>query len=138
MTSDHHQDLARRLGADWVGATEDSPPSRLDRAIDFTPVGEPIRHALRNLEKGGRLVVNAIRKRDPIPELEYTEHIWHEKELKSVANVTRRDAQEFLPLAAEIGIMPEVQEFGLDQANEVLIMLKQGKVQGAGVLKIPD
>jgi propanol-preferring alcohol dehydrogenase len=68
--------------------------------------------------------------------LEYTEHLWHEKELKSVANVTRQDAQEFLPLAAEIGIEPEVQEFRLEQANQVLALLKQGKIRGAGVLLI--
>ncbi|MFC1533926.1 zinc-dependent alcohol dehydrogenase family protein [Thermodesulfobacteriota bacterium] len=135
--STDHQDLAKRLGADWVGATEDTPPKRLDCAIDFTPVGETIRQALWNLERGGRVVVNAIRKTTPIPELEYTEHVWHEKELKSVANVTRQDALEFLPLASEIGIEPEVQEFELEQANQVLAMLKQGKIQGAGILRIP-
>jgi len=132
-----HQDLAKRLGADWVGAINDTPPARLDCAIDFTPVGEPVRQALRNLERGGRVVINAIRKIDPIPELEYSGYLWHEKELKSVANVTRQDALEFLPLAAEIGIVPEVQEFELEQANKVLAMLKQGKIQGAGILKIP-
>jgi len=135
--SGDHQDLAIKLGADWVGATEDVPPERLDCAIDFTPVGEPVRQALRNLEKGGRVVVNAIRKINSIPELEYTKHVWHEKELKSVANVTRQDAVEFLPLAAEIGIEPEVQEFELEKANQVLAMLKQGKIHGAGVLRIP-
>ena len=137
-SSDNHMDLAIKLGADWVGATEDTPPSMLDRAIDFTPVGEPVRYALKNLSRGGRVVVNAIRKIDKIPEMDYSEHIWHEKELKSVANVTRRDALEFLPLAAEVGIKPEVQEFELDQVNRVLAMLKQGKIQGAAVLRIPD
>ncbi|MDB9822160.1 zinc-dependent alcohol dehydrogenase family protein [Deltaproteobacteria bacterium] len=132
-----HHDLALGLGADWVGTTEDIPPERFDCAIDFTPVGEPVRQALKNLEKGGRLVVNAIRKIDAIPELEYTKHIWHEKELKSVANVTKRDALEFLPLAAEIGIAPEVQEFELEEANHVLRMLKQGEIHGAAVLRIP-
>jgi propanol-preferring alcohol dehydrogenase len=131
-----HQDLARKLGADWVKATEDTPPEKLDCAIDFTPVGEPVRQALRNLQKGGRLVINAIRKTTPIPELDYTEHVWYEKEMKSVANVTRRDAQEFLPLAAEIPIVPETREFKLEEANEALIMLKQGKMHGAGVLKM--
>ena len=135
--SGDHQDLAIKLGADWVGATEDIPPERLDCAIDFTPVGDPVRQALRNLEKGGRVVVNAIRKIDSIPELEYTTHVWHEKELKSVANVTRQDAMDFLPLAADIGIEPEVQEFELDKANQVLVLLKQGKIHGAGVLRIP-
>jgi propanol-preferring alcohol dehydrogenase len=132
-----HQAMAKNLGADWVGATGDTPPERLDCAIDFTPVGEPVREALRIIEKGGRVVVNAIRKINPIPELEYGEYVWYEKELKSVANVARRDALEFLPLAAEIGITPKVQEFELGQANEALRLLKAGKMQGAGVLKIP-
>ena len=129
--------MAKNLGADWVGATGDTPPERLDCAIDFTPVGEPVREALRIIEKGGRVVVNAIRKINPIPELEYGEYVWYEKELKSVANVARRDALEFLPLAAEIGITPKVQEFDLGQANEALVILKAGRMQGAGVLKIP-
>jgi propanol-preferring alcohol dehydrogenase len=133
-----HQDLARKLGADWIGATGDTSPEKLNCAIDFTPVGEPIREALRNLEKGGRVVVNAIRKTTPVPELDYTEHLWYEKEVKSVANVTRRDAQEFLPLAAEIPIVPETQEFKLEEANEALILLKEGKMRGAGVLKLNE
>jgi propanol-preferring alcohol dehydrogenase len=132
-----HQELAKKLGADWVGATGDTPPEKLDCAIDFTPVGEPVREALRIIDKGGRVVVNAIRKINPIPELEYAKYVWYEKELKSVANVARRDALEFLPLAAEIGITPEVQTFDLGQANEALVLLKAGRMQGAGVLKIP-
>jgi propanol-preferring alcohol dehydrogenase len=131
-----HRDLALKLGADWVGATEDTPPEKPDRVIDFTPVGMPIREALRNLQKGGRVVINAIRKRTPIPELDYAEHLWHEKELKSVANVTRRDAEEFLPLAAEIPVMPQVEEFRLEEANKVLLLLKEGKIRGAGVLNM--
>jgi propanol-preferring alcohol dehydrogenase len=131
-----HQQLAKKLGADWVGATGDRPPEKLQRAIDFTPVGEPVREALRVLEKGGRLVINAIRKINPIPALEYAEFVWYEKELKSVANVARQDALEFLPLAAEIPIIPEVQEFELEQANEALRLLKQGRIQGAGVLRM--
>ena len=133
-----HQELARKLGADWVGATGDTPPEKLNCAIDFTPVGEPVRQALRNLQKGGRVVINAIRKTIPVPELDYTEHLWYEKELKSVANVTRRDAQEFLPLAAEIPIVPETQGFKLEDANEALILLKEGRMRGAGVLKMTD
>jgi propanol-preferring alcohol dehydrogenase len=134
---EEHQNLARELGADWTGATGDAPPAKLDCAIDFTPVGVPVREALRNLQKGGRVVINAIRKITPIPELNYAEHLWYEKEIKSVANVTRKDAQEFLPLAAEIPIDPEVREFGLEKANNALILLKQGKIRGAGVLSIP-
>jgi propanol-preferring alcohol dehydrogenase len=135
---EEHQDLARKLGADWIGATGDTPPKKLDCAIDFTPVGEPVREALRNLQKGGRVVINAIRKTTLIPELDYTEHLWYEKEVKSVANVTRRDAEEFLPLAAEIPIIPETREFKLEEANEALLLLKEGKIRGAGVLKIAE
>ncbi|MGQ9788222.1 MAG: zinc-dependent alcohol dehydrogenase family protein [Candidatus Hadarchaeaceae archaeon] len=133
-----HQDLAWKLGADWVGATGDTPPDKLDCAIDFTPVGEPVREALKNLQKGGRVVVNAIRKTNTIPELNYNEHLWWEKELKSVANVTRRDALEFLPLAAKIPIKPEISVFGLERVNDALILLKQGKIRGAGVLRINE
>lgn len=131
-----HQDLARRLGADWIGTTGETPPVKLNCAVDFTPVGEPVREALRNLEKGGRVVINAIRKTTPIPELDYTEHLWSEKELRSVANVTRGDFQEFLPLAAEIPILPEIEEFKLEEANRALILLNEGKIRGAGVLRI--
>ncbi|MFU8795903.1 MAG: zinc-dependent alcohol dehydrogenase family protein [Dehalococcoidia bacterium] len=133
---EEHRELATRLGADWIGATNDTPPEKLDCAIDFTPVGEPVGHALRNLREGGRLVINAIRKRTPIPELDYAQHLWHEKELTSVANVTRRDAEEFLPLAAEIPIVPVVQEFALVEANEALVLLKEGRVRGAAVLRV--
>jgi propanol-preferring alcohol dehydrogenase len=131
-----HQGLALKLGADWVGVTGETPPRKLRCAIDFTPVGEPVKEALRVLDKGGRLVINAIRKVNPIPELDYAQYLWHEREIKSVANVARQDALEFLPLAAQIGIKPEVREFPLEQANEALLLLKQGKMHGAGVLRI--
>ena len=138
----HHQELAKRLGADWVGATGDTPPEKLDCAIDTTPVWTPVVEALRVLQKGGRLVINAIRKEEHDKEvllrLDYATHIWQEKEVKSVANVTRSDAEEFLPLAAEIPIRPEVQEFKLEEANQALVLLKQGKIKGAGVLRISE
>ena len=135
-----HQDLAKQLGADWTGATGEIPPAKIHCAIDFTPVWTPIVEALKVLEKGGRIVINAIRKeskdKEVLLKLDYPQHLWLEKEIKSVANITRKDAQEFLPLAAEIPIIPEVQEFALEEANEALILLKQGKIQGAAVLKI--
>jgi len=135
-----HQNLAGKLGADWVGATGDAPPEKLNCAIDFTPAWKPVVEASRVLEKGGRVVINAIRKeekdKDSLLELDYTTHLWLEKEIKSVANITRSDAEDFLPLAAEIPIIPEVQEFRLGEANKALILLKQGKIQGAGVLKM--
>jgi len=134
--SEEHQNLAKKLGAAWAGGPEDQPPKKLHCAIDFTPVGETVLHALRVLEKGGRLVLAVIRKRTLVPPLDYAQHLWDEKEIKSVANITRKDLQEFLPLAAQIPILPEVQEFKLEEANNVLILLKQGKIQGAGVLKM--
>jgi propanol-preferring alcohol dehydrogenase len=134
--SEEHRNLARELGATWTGRAEDDPPQRLNCAIDFTPVGETVPNALRVLEKGGRLVMAVIRKRNPIPPLDYAQLLWDEKEIKSVANITRKDAQDFLPLAAEIPIIPEVQEFKLEEANEALILLKQGNIRGAAVLRV--
>lgn len=135
---EEHRELAKKLGASWKGGPEDQPPRKLDCAIDFTPVGETVLNALRVLEKGGRLILAVIRKRNPIPPLDYSKHLWDEKEIKSVANLTRKDAEDFLSLAAEIPIIPEVQEFQLEEANQALILLKQGKIQGSGVLRVAD
>ena len=134
---EEHRNLAKKLGAVWAGGPEEIPPQKVNCAIDFTPVGETVPNALRILEKGGRLVIAVIRKRNIIPPINYAQLLWDEKEIKSVANITRNDAQEFLPLAAEIPIIPEVQEFRLDEANKALILLKEGKIQGAGVLRMP-
>ena len=135
-----HQEMATKLGADWVGATGDSPPALLHAAIDFTPAWTPIVEAMRVLRPGGRLVINAIRKedrdKDALLQLDYATHLWREKEIKTTANVTRQDAREFLPLAAEIPIRPQVEEFPLDRANDALLLVKQGKTQGAAVLRI--
>jgi len=136
--SAEHRRLALALGAEWAGGSTDSPPGKVHCAIDFTPVGETVPDALRVLQKGGRLVIAVIRKRTPIPALDYAGLLWEEKEIKSVANITRRDIREFLPLAAKIPIIPEVQEFPLAAANEALLQLKQGKIQGAAVLKIGE
>jgi propanol-preferring alcohol dehydrogenase len=136
--SEEHRILAKRLGATWAGGPGDEPPRKLHCAIDFTPVGETVPIALRVLEKGGRLIMAVIRKRNLIPPMDYAELLWDEKEIKSVANITRADAQDFLPLAAQIPIIPEVQEFRLEEANKVLLLLKQGKIQGAAALRMPD
>jgi propanol-preferring alcohol dehydrogenase len=137
-----HQELARRLGADWAGATGEEPPARLRAAIDTTPAWTPIVEAMRVLERGGRLVINAIRKetadQKALLDLSYHEHLWLEKEIKSVANVTLQDAREFLPLAGAVPIRPQVQEFALEEANEALKLVKKGKTQGAAVLRIAD
>ncbi len=129
-------ELAEEMGADWVGATGDRPPRKYDRAIDTTPLGDVVRVALEHLEDGGRLVINNIRKETPIREMDYANHLWGEKEIKSVKNISRRDVREFLPLAAEIPIAPEITEFRLEEANEALLALKRGRYRGAGVLRI--
>jgi len=131
--------FALELGAVWAGNTTDRSPHGLDGIIDTTPAWEPIVAALANLEAGGRLVINAIRKegcRDSLLTLDYPQHLWLEKEIKSVANITRTDVRAFLALAAEMRLQPTVQVFALEQANEALLELKTGKIRGAKVLKI--
>ncbi len=134
--------LAGSLGADWVGDIEDRTPLKLDCAIDTTPAWRPVVSALNNLEKGGRLVINLIRKeaadKDFLLKLDYERHLWLEKEIKTVANVTRADAVEFLALAARMKIRPEVQEFKLEEANKALVELKSGKIRGSKVLVMSD
>jgi len=133
-----HAKLAEKLGAVWTGRSGDKPPAKLNKAMDFTPVGECVRDALAVLNRGGRLVINAIRKETPVPALDYAEYLWLEREIKSVANVTRRDAEEFLPLAAEIPIVPTIEEFPLAQANDVLIKIKHSQLRAAAVLRISE
>ncbi|MHC4147314.1 MAG: zinc-dependent alcohol dehydrogenase family protein [Planctomycetota bacterium] len=131
-----HAELAKTLGAVWTGFSGDQPPEKLNKIMDFTPVGECIRDALGALERGGRLIINAIRKETPVPPLDYAKYLWLEKEIKSVANVTRQDAEEFLPLAARIPVIPTIEEFTLEQANEVLFSIKHSKLRAAAVLRI--
>ena len=131
-----HAELAKTLGAVWAGFSGDQPPEKLNKIMDFTPVGECIRDALGVLDRGGRLVINAIRKETPVPPLDYAKYLWLEKEIKSVANVTRQDAEEFLPLAARIPVIPTIEEFPLGQANEVLYSIKNSKLRAAAVLKV--
>lgn len=138
--SPKEREFAVELGATWAGDTDDEPPVRLDSIIDTTPVWKPAVEALKHLDPGGRLVINAIRKedvdKDYLLACDYPTHLWMEKEIKSVANVARRDVSEFLELAAEIPIKPEVQEFSLEQANTALLELKERKIRGAKVLRI--
>lgn len=130
--------FALELGAVWAGDTADRAPEPLDAVIDTTPAWKPVVEALGNLRPGGRLVINAIRKEDTdkdcLTRLSYRNHLWMEKEIKSVANITRRDIAEFLPLAARIPIRPVVQTFPLERANEALLALKRGSTPGAKVL----
>lgn len=138
--SPSEQDFARELGADWAGGIGDRPPEPLDRIIDTTPVWRPVVEALRNLAPGGRLVINAIRKeqsdRDELLNLDYSTHLWLEKEIKSVANVCRRDVRDFIQIAASVPIKPEYQLYELDEANRALMELKKGRIRGAKVLHI--
>lgn len=138
--SEKEQAFARELGATWAGDTETLAPEKLDAIIDTTPVWKPVVESLRNLAPGGRLVVNAIRKEDidkeALLKLDYPRHLWMEKEIKSVANVARRDVSEFLQLAAEMGIKPDYQEYPLEEANRALLELKNRKIRGAKVLRI--
>jgi propanol-preferring alcohol dehydrogenase len=134
------REFALSLGAAWARGIEENPPRALDSIIDTTPVWGPDLEALKILRPGGRLVVNAIRKeekdKDVFLQLNYPEHLWMEKEIKSVANVTRDDVREFLKIAGETGIKPEFQEFELKDANHALIEMKQGKIRGSKVLVI--
>jgi propanol-preferring alcohol dehydrogenase len=138
--SDAERAFAMELGAVWAGDTQDAPPAPLDAIIDTTPAWQPVVEGLRHLAPGGRLVINAIRKedgdRDVLAHLDYAAHLWMEKEVKSVANVTRRDVTEFLHAAAAMGLRPEVQEYALEDANQALRDLKARAVRGAKVLRV--
>lgn len=138
--SEQERGFAKELGAVWAGNTGEFSPEKLDCIIDTTPVWKPVVEALKNLERGGRLVINAIRKeevdKDYLFNLDYPLHLWYEKEIKSVANVSRRDIKEFLELASENPLIPEYQEYDLEDANRALRELKQGKIRGAKVLRI--
>jgi propanol-preferring alcohol dehydrogenase len=138
--SEEERQFAKGLGAVWAGDTTEESPTKLDSIIDTTPVWKPVVEALKNLAPGGRLVINAIRKeqidKGYLSQLEYATHLWMEKEIKSVANVARNDVREFLELAREISIKPELQEYSLEQANEALHELKARKIRGAKVLRL--
>jgi propanol-preferring alcohol dehydrogenase len=131
--------FALELGAAWAGDTTEAAPEKLHTIIDTTPVWKPVVEALAQLTPGGRLVVNAIRKenidQDYLLKLDYPRHLWMEKEIKSVANVARRDVREFLELAAQMGLQPEIEEFPLEEANRALLELKAAKIRGAKVLR---
>ncbi|RJP51103.1 MAG: alcohol dehydrogenase, partial [Anaerolineaceae bacterium] len=134
------REFALSLGAVWAGAITQSPLGALDAVIDTTPAWGPVSEALKRIKPGGRVVVNAIRKEEADKEilmkLDYPSQLWMEKEIKSVANVTRADVREFLRIAAETHIKPEIQEYELKDANQALVEMKQGKIRGAKVLRM--
>ena len=128
-----HRKLAESLGATWVGTERDKPPVALDRAITFAPSGDVVVAALASLRKGGVVAINAIHL-DRIPEFDYDRLLWGERQLRSVANMTRADARDFLQTAAEINLRPKVTTFPLNQANEALAALKRDSIDGAAVI----
>jgi propanol-preferring alcohol dehydrogenase len=138
--SPREREFALELGADWSGDTDAEPPAAPHAIIDTTPAWRPVLAALECLRPGGRLVINAIRKEDRdshlLAGIRYEDHFWQEKELKTVANVTRRDIAEFLPIAASIPLHVECQTYALEAANDALRDLRSGHVRGAKVLKI--
>ena len=140
--SAEEREFAMELGAAWSGDTEDEPPEQPHAIIDTTPAWRPVLASLKHLRAGGRLVINAIRKEDSdksmMAEIDYTEHLWQEKELKTVANVTAGDIESFLQVAAVANIRPEVQVYPLAEANQALQDLSAGHVRGAKVLAIGD
>ena len=131
--SPHHRDLALELGAAWVGGAEDEPPAKLDAAITFAPVGWIIPEALRNLAPAGTLAINAIHL-DEIPALDYACHLYGERGVRSVTNLTYQDARDFLQLAAEIPVRAEFRTYPLEEANAALQDMKSGVLEAAAVL----
>ncbi len=138
--SERERNFALDLGATWAGSGADESPQKLQAIIDTTPAWKPVVEALKNLAPAGRLIINAIRKeetdKDYLRQIDYPRDLWLEKEIKSVANVTRRDIEEFLALAAKIPIIPEIEEYPFTEANRALVELKEGKIRGAKVLKM--
>jgi alcohol dehydrogenase, propanol-preferring len=130
---EEHRELAAALGAVWVGKETDKPPVPLDRAVTFAPSGDVVIAALASLRKGGVVAINAIHL-DRMPEFDYDRLLWGERQIRSVANMTREDARDFLRLAGEIGLKPTVTPFPLEQANEALAELRHDRINGAAVI----
>ncbi|SMF02110.1 alcohol dehydrogenase, propanol-preferring [Tistlia consotensis] len=134
--------FALEQGADWAGATEQRPPEPCHAIIDTTPAWTPVVEALASLRPGGRLVINAIRKEEAdkaaLLRLSYAEHLWLEREIKTVANVTHADLTEFLALAGALKLAPTVERYPLARANEALRALRRGRIKGAKVLTVGD
>ena len=132
--------FALKLGAAWAGEGSESPPQRLRAIIDTTPAWNPVLDSLKWLDKGGRLVINAIRKektdQEKLLSLSYEDHLWMEKEIKSVANITTADIREFLQICSRAKIEPEVKEYAFEEANKALLEIRNRKIRGAKVLRI--
>jgi len=128
-----HRKLAESLGAKWVGSENDKPPIELDRAVTFAPSGDVVVAALGSLRKGGVVAINAIHL-DRIPEFDYDRLLWGERQIRSVANMTRSDARDFLKIAADIRLQPKITVFPLDEANQALAAVKNDAIDGAAVI----
>jgi propanol-preferring alcohol dehydrogenase len=128
-----HRRLAESMGAAWVGTENEKPPVQLDRAVTFAPSGDVVIAALESLRKGGVVAINAIHL-DRIPQFDYDRLLWGERQIRSVANMTRTDARDFLELAGKIGLRPKVTTFPLEQANEALAAVKSDSIDGAAVI----
>jgi alcohol dehydrogenase, propanol-preferring len=128
-----HRKRAASLGATWVGTENDKPPVSLDRAITVAPSGKVVVSALSSLRKGGVVAINAIHL-DQMPEFDYDSLLWGERQLRSVANMTRQDARDFLQIAADLGIKPQVAAFSLDEANRALLAVKEETSDGSSVI----
>lgn len=135
--SEEHRALAESLGAVWTGTIKDEPPEKMDSIVNFTPAGPTVLDGMRLLDKGGTQALAGIYM-SPIPEMDYTKYVYHERTLRSVANATRQDGNELLNLAAEIPIETTTQSFPLEEANAVLRLLADSKIDGAAVLQIKD
>ncbi len=130
---DSHRRLAESLGTKWVGSETDKPPRELDCAITFAPSGDVVVAALASLRKGGVVAINAIHL-DRVPEFDYDRLLWGERQIRSVANMTRKDARDFLDIAAKIRLQPKITAFSLEQANEALAAVRHDAIDGAAVI----
>jgi propanol-preferring alcohol dehydrogenase len=128
-----HRKLAASLNAEWVGSETEKPPVALDRAVTFAPSGDVVVAALSSLRKGGVVAINAIHL-DRIPEFDYDRLLWGERQIRSVANMTRGDARDFLKIASEIGLRPKATAFPLDRANDALLAIRSDRIDGAAVI----
>ena len=129
----NHRETATSMGANWVGKEGDKPPIALDRAITFAPAGKVIVDALSSLRKGGIVAINAIHL-DQMPAFDYDKLLWGERQIRSVANMTRDDARDFLEIAAELNIRPKTTVFSLDNANEAIAAVRDEKEKGSAVI----
>jgi propanol-preferring alcohol dehydrogenase len=130
---DSHRQLAQSLGADWVGPEDERPPVKLDRAVTFAPSGDVVVSALSSLRKGGVVAINAIHL-DRIPQFDYDSLLWGERQIRSVANMTRADARDFLDVAAKIGVKPKVTVFTLDRANQAMAAIESDSIDGSAAI----